>query len=377
MAVAPLETAALVIDGGSGTTKAGFAGDDAPRSVFPSKIGWSRMPGIMVGLEDREIYAGEEVNAKRSVLTIKQPIQRRRVVDWESMEMLWNYTLYSELKIPPEDHAILLSETPNNTKEARKHITNIMFDYFNVPCFYLSNQSVLSLCASGRTTGLVIDSGDGTTNTVPIHEGYAIPHAVEELELGGIDLTRYLQRMLTKKHGIDVERPDYEEWAQRVKEKYCKIAVDYENKLREVAEMPGYEKKELLPDGQPITLKAECYKIPEALFQPGLLDLKTNGIHKFANESIKKCDESIKEALYSNILLSGGSTLFPDMGERLKREMKDDAKKNIVYIAPEERKYTTWIGGSIIASLSTFQVMWVTKAEYLEIGESIVNRKCF
>lgn len=377
MSVASLETAALVIDCGSGSTKAGFAGDDAPRSVFPSKIGWSRMPGIMVGLEDREIYAGEEVNAKRSVLTIKQPIQRRRVVDWESMEMLWNYTLYTELKIPPEDHAILLSEPPRNTKEARKKVISIMFDYFNVPCLYLSNQGVLSLCASGRTTGLVVDSGEGATHTVPIHEGYAIPHGIEELELAGTDLTRYLQQLMVKKYGLEMERPEYEEYAQKLKEKYCRVAEDYEGTVKETAVSAEHEAKETLPDGKTVTLSAERYKVPEVLFQPGLLDMKLNGIHKYANESVKKCDESIKEALYANVLLAGGSTLFPGLGMRLKQEMKDDAKKNINCVAPVERKYTTWIGGSIIASLSTFQVMWITKAEYLEIGESIVNRKCF
>eukprot|EP00826_Nyctotherus_ovalis_P064568 TRINITY_DN9475_c0_g2_i1.p1 TRINITY_DN9475_c0_g2~~TRINITY_DN9475_c0_g2_i1.p1 ORF type:complete len:292 (-),score=117.75 TRINITY_DN9475_c0_g2_i1:139-1014(-) len=285
--------------------------------------------------------------------------------------------LYTELKIPPEDHAILLSEPPKNGKEARKKIINIMFDYFNVPCLYLSNQGVLSLCASGRTTGLVIDSGEGATHTVPIHEGYAIPHGIEELELAGTDLTRYLQQLMVKKYGLELERPEYEEYAQKLKEKYCQVAADYEGTVEEAEALAKCERKETLPDGKTVSLSAECYKVPEALFQPGLIDMKLNGIHKYANESVKKCDESIKEALCANVLLAGGSTLFPGLGERLKQEMKDDAKKSINCVSPVERKYTTWIGGSIIASLSTFQVMWITKAEYLEIGESIVNRKCF
>ena len=377
MSVVPLETAALVLDNGSGTTKAGFAGDDAPRSVFPSKVGHPRMPGIMVGLEEREIYAGEEANAKRGVLNIHQPIQRRKVVDWEAMEMLWNHTLYTELKIPPEDHAILLSEPPKNAKEARERTTKIMFEFFNVPCFYLSNQAVLALCSSGHTTGLVVDCGEGAAHTVPIHEGYAISHAVEEVHMAGFDLTQYLQQLLAKKGHSELLGTGAAEFVQQIKERNCQVAVDYDTALKEASEMPGYEKKETLPDGKQITLGTECFKVGEALFQPSLAGKDLNGIHKHANESIKKCDEHIKEALYANVLLSGGSTMFPNMGERLKREIREEAKKNISYIAPMERKYSTWIGGSIIASLSTFQVMWMTKAEYLEFGENIVHRKCF
>ncbi len=376
MATAPLETAALVIDNGSGTTKAGFAGDDAPRAVFASKVGQPRLSGIMVGLEEREIYAGEEANAKRGVLNVQQPIQRRRIVDWEAMEMLWNHTLYTELKVPPEDHAILLSEPPKNSKESRERTTKIMFEFFNVPCFYLSSQAVLALCASGHTTGLVIDSGEGATHIVPIHEGYAIPHAIEEIHMAGSDLTLYLQQLLKKKGHHDLAKPDSFEFVQGLKERYCQIAVDYDTALKDMSEIPGHEKKETLPDGKQVVLASECFKVGEALFQPSLAGKELPGLHKFAYEAIKKCDEHIKEGLYMNVLLAGGSTLFQNMGERLKREMKEEAKKNIGYIAPLERKYTTWIGGSIIASLSTFQAMWMTKAEYQEIGENIVHRKC-
>jgi len=376
MSVAPLETAALVIDNGSGTTKAGFAGDDAPRAVFSSKVGQPKMAGIMVGLEERAVYAGEEVNAKRGVLSVQLPIERRKIVQWEAMEMLWNHTLYTELKVPPEDHAILLSEPPKNSKESREKTTKIMFEFFNVPCFYMSDQAVLALCASGHTTGLVIDSGEGATHTVPIHEGYAIPHAIEEIPLAGSDLTLYLQQLLKKKGHDDLATPDRYDMVQALKEKYCQVAIDYDTSLKEISEMPGHDKKETLPDGKQVILGSECYKVGEALFQPSLAGKEMNGIHKYANESIKKCDEHIKESLYMNILLAGGTTLFPNMGERIKREMKEEAKKNIAYVAPLERKYSPWIGGSIIASLSTFQAMWMTKAEYLEVGESIVHRKC-
>lgn len=377
MSVEKQETTGLVIDNGSGTTKAGFAGDDAPRSVFPTQIGRPKMPGIMVGLEEREIYAGEEVNAKRGVLSIDQPIVRRQIVDWEAMEMLWNHTLYNELKIPPEDHAILLSEAPKNTKQNRERTTQIMFEFFNVPCLYLTNQAVLALCASGHTTGLVIDAGEGATDVVPINEGYAISHATEEMLLAGSDLTLFLQQLLKKKGYEDLSGADSLETIQNLKDKICQVAIDYDTALKEISEMHGYEKKEILPDGKEVKIESEIYKVGESLFQPSIAGKEFQGIHKYANESIKKCDEQIKESLYMNILLSGGSTLFPNMGERIKKEIKEEAKKNVAYIAPPERKYSTWIGGSIISSLTSFQTMWMKTAEYEEYGANIVNRKCF
>ena len=290
--------------------------------------------------------------------------------------MLWNHTLYNELLIPPEDHAILPSEAPKNSKQNREHTTQIMFEFFDVPCLYLSNQAVLALCASGHTTGLVIDGGEGATDVVPIHEGYAISHATEEMLIAGGDLTMYLQLLLKERGYEDLAAPEQYETVQILKEKACQVALDYESAAKEISE--GQTKKETLPDGKQIVLESEIVKVPEILFQPHLVEKKDAlGIHKLAYESIRKCDEQIKESLYMNILLSGGCTLFQNMGERLKKDIKDIAKTNVAYFAPPERKYTTWIGGSIISSLTSFRTMWMSTAEYREYGANIVHRKCF
>ncbi|PHT50543.1 Actin-7 [Capsicum baccatum] len=365
----------IVSDNGTGMTKAGFAGDDSPRSVFPSIVGHPRHSFVRVEMGQKDAYVGDEAEHKRGILILKYPIEQGIVSNWDDMEKLWHHTFYNELHVASEEHPILLTEAPLNPKTNREITTQIMFEAFNIPAMYVASQAVLSLLANGRTTGMVLDSGHSVTRTVPIYEGHELPHAISRLDLGGRDLTQYLMGFLVEGfsefHEIAIFR--------HIKETITYVALDFEQEMEKAKNKSSVEKGFELPDGQVINIAAERFRCPELLFQPSLFGVEATGIHEKTYNSIMGCDVDIRKDLSANIVLSGGSTMFPGIAERMNKEITALAPSHtkIKVIAPPERKNNTWIGGSILASLSTFQKMWIAKAEYDESGPAIVHRKCF
>jgi actin beta/gamma 1 len=176
----------IVIDNGSDTIKAGFAGEEHPRAVFSSVVGRPKYDSFMHGTTQKSEYFGEEAMDKRGILNLSYPISAGIVESWEDMEKVWHQTFYYELLAEPaEAVGVILTETPLNPKQNRERMTEIMFDYFQAKNVYIALQGYMSLYATGRTTGLVCEIGDGVTHTTPVHEGYSIHNAINKTEIAG------------------------------------------------------------------------------------------------------------------------------------------------------------------------------------------------
>eukprot|EP00663_Eupelagonemidae_sp_cell21sb_P004112 gene4113-5737_t len=274
------EQQAIVCDNGSGMVKAGFAGDDAPRAVFPSI-------------------------SKRGILLIKYPIEHGIITNWDDMEKIWHHTFFNELRVAPEDHPVLLTEAPMNPKGNREKMTQIMFETFNSPAMYVGIQAV--------SFGFLL---------------YSLPHAVLRIDMAGRDMTDWMIKLLTERGNSFVTSAE-REIVRDIKEKLAYVALDFDEEM--------------------------------------------------SLASIMKCDIDVRKDLYANIVLSGGTTMYEGIADRLSKEVTNLAPNSmkIKVVAPPERKYSVWIGGSILSSLSTFQSMWVKKEEYDESGPGIVHKKCF
>ncbi|KAJ3015370.1 UNVERIFIED_CONTAM: hypothetical protein HDU68_012759 [Siphonaria sp. JEL0065] len=359
----------VVLDNGSGFIKAGFAGDDSPKCFFNAAVGRPKHTRIMAGAVEGDTFIGSRAQELRGLLRIKYPMEHGIVTDWADMEKLWHHVYTEELKTLSEEHPVLLTEAPLNPRKNRETMAEIFFETFNVPAMYLSIQAVLSLYASGRTTGIVLDSGDGVTHTVPVYEGFALPHAIRRVDVAGRDITEALQLHL-RKSGVNLWGSSAEkEVARVVKESCCYIAA---NPGREEKDSVGRFEEFVLPDGNIVKLGAERFRAPEILFNPDLIGSESPGIHQIVVDAINKADMDLRKSLFTNIVLSGGTTLMKGFPDRLLSEVKKLALKDvkIKISAPPERKYSTWIGGSILASLSTFKKMWLSADQYQEDPES-------
>ncbi|CAN6978713.1 unnamed protein product [Brassica rapa subsp. trilocularis] len=355
---------ALVVDAGSKLLKAGAAvPDQSPAMIIPSQM--KRM------VDDGPSTVSEDVTL--------DPIERGFIRDWDAMEDLLRYVVYTGLGWEEGNEGNILFTDPLSTPKAiREQLVQLMFETFNVSGFYASEQAVLSLYAVGRISGCTLDIGHGKIDIAPVLEG-AVQHiASKRFELGGTELTKLLAQELGKSNpSMSLSMSDIE----KLKEQYANCAED------EIA----YEKTQnceieqhTLPDGQVISIGKERYSVGEALFQPSILGLEEHGIVEQLVRIISTVSSENHRQLLENTVLCGGTTSMTGFESRFQKEaslcssaIRPTLVKPPEYMQEDVGLYSAWVGGAILAKVVFPQNQHVTKADYDETGPSVVHRKCF
>lgn len=364
------EDVVIIIDNGSGVCKAGFSCDEYPKVCFPEIVGKPR--STWKASLNKPVYCGDQVEPIRSKLSVGYPLENGIIENFDAMELLWEHTFFEALNVNPSNHPVLLTEPPYNPKPNREEIVEIMFEVFGVPSLNISIQGVLALLGQGRTTGIVLDSGEGVTHTIPIYDGYGLPHCINRLDLAGRDLNVLLAKLLAQE-GTCMTTTTDQHHCRLIKEQHCYVALD---PTAEFADSVSYK----LEAGREISLTDERWKCPEALFSPAMMGVEGYGVAGLVWESIEKCDIDLRRKLLSNVVLSGGSTMFPGFAGRLTKDLKarapPSAASSVKVITSENQKFAVWKGGQVFASLRTTQEdQWMTKFDYEEYGVSLIHEK--
>uniref|UniRef100_A0A8C3YNZ2 Uncharacterized protein n=1 Tax=Catagonus wagneri TaxID=51154 RepID=A0A8C3YNZ2_9CETA len=342
------DMAAVVIDTGTGFTKCGLAGEDHVLSVVPSRVQLLQHP-----VQGQPRYAVPE-NREGSYSVLNRGV----VSDWDALEVLWQHLFYCRLGVQPEELAVLVADSPISPRTNREKVAEILFERFHVPAMQTVHQALLALYAYGRTTGLVLGSGHGTSYVAPIITGDLAPLDTYRLDVAGADLTESLaQLLLASGHS-----PLKAGLVTQIKEACCYVAMDM---MAEMARAQAQARVDfVLPDKQVITLGSERFCCPEALFQPSLLGLNQPGLPQLALLSISRLEAKQQEQLLANVVLEGGSTLLSGFPERLRQELGPGA----TVLGSPHRAVAAWLGGSIMASRNSFQSLWLSRREYEEEG---------
>ncbi|XP_033755512.1 actin, clone 302-like isoform X3 [Pecten maximus] len=367
MSMTQEEADCVVLDNGSHKIKAGYAGNDCPIHTFRTVIGTPLHKDQTIDGVSKKCYVGDQAIQNMDALDIRRPIERGIVTDWEAMETVWTH-VFDNLSVKPSDKDILLTEPQMNPKSNREKMVQIMFEKIQPRGMYVISSNVLSHYANGRVSGLLIDSGFEVTSVVCIYEGYEVTQSMFRSDIGGNDITNYLIELLGKRGFAFTTAEEIEE-VNMMKERCAYVSTN-----PEAEKVDDIKKDYTCSNGTTVCLGEERFQCMEAMFDPSLIGSKACGIHELILKSIKACPVHVRADIYVNVLISGGNTMVAGLIDRIDQELRKALPVNLRkrVIAPPERLYSTWIGGSILSSLTTAQSMWMRLEDYDEFGPNIV-----
>ncbi|MHA2131319.1 MAG: hypothetical protein ACW99L_15250, partial [Promethearchaeota archaeon] len=310
----------IIIDLGSAYVKVGFSGEPTPRFVFPCITGTEKYKSVMVDVNARSIYVGNDVKRMRGVLKIKHPIDRGAIMDWDAFYEILNYIFYSLLRIEDlSDYPVFYCESPFMHRETKEYIARLLFETHGVKSLIMMPTPLLSLFSVGLTTGLVIESGDGLTWVAPIVNGAIQDHAVQKLVLAGVDVNHNLKNLLMRE-GINIASSAADEIIQEIKEKNCYFVLDPNNPPEE-----GANFNVPMPDGSTIGIPNYIlYQSPEVLFNPGMLGYNTvMNLPEAVIASLKVMDNNYWHNLLTHVVISGGNLSYSGFEQRFESELNN------------------------------------------------------
>lgn len=387
-----VESNVVVCDPGSGSQKIGFAGDNFPRFIVPSIVGEhedSGSPSLSGGgknnkptLKASSLF-GEEALKRRQTISWNNPIEGGVVRNWDNAVQLWHHSFDDLLGIKDASSMkILLTEPPLNPKFNKQKLVEKMFEEFNFGAVNISNQCILVLYAQGLLTGLVVECGEGVTNLVPVYQGFVPHHLARRHSIAGKDITKYLGKLL-QQHGYKSSSFISDlEVLRTMKEMHCFAACDVEAERKLAKETTALVEKFILPDGTPIKVGKERFEATEAYFDPYLVGVESKGLSDIVFDVIQEADIDCRMDYYQHIVMSGGSSMFPGMPNRLEKDIRSRFLEEILkgdetrvkkfkinVEAPSNRKHLVFLGGSVLADLMKDKdEFWITKTDYEELG---------
>jgi actin-related protein len=353
--------------------QAGFAGDDAPRAVFPSIVGRPKHRGIMVGMDQKDAYVGDEAQCKRGVLTLKYPITRGIINNYDDFEKLLHHVFYNELRVDPAEHPVMIMDTPLTPLSNRERMCELLFETFNVPSCYQISSPVMAAYGCGHNTAIVVEGNASTTVVAPVIEGSINAASVVILPFGTQDIVMFLQKIMTER-GYSFTTTAERDIVRDISQKLCYVKQNF-SKNNNSNEEKSYE----LPDGQLVQLSTECYRAIEPYFLPSLIGLECPSIVEAIVIACARSPAKYRDQLLEHVKIVGGIS-YNGFAERCELEIKTllpTKTKNVKVHRCSEHKYSSWIGGSMIASCYDIESFGITKKLYDENGPCIINRKCF
>ena len=335
------------------------------------------------------MVVGAECAAQRHQLEVTYPVSNGIVQDWDDMHLIWDHTFRDVLGIDPKESHILLTDPPLNPKRNREKLLQTMFETYGFQGCFVQIQAVLTLYAQGLLTGLVVDSGDGVTHAVPVVQGFSFPHLTKRLNVAGRHVTSHLCDLLQRR-GYNLNRTADFDTARQIKEKLCYVAHDFEEENRVAQETTHLVQSYTLPDGRVIKVGAERFQAPECLFRPDLVDVEGGGMAQMIFDCCQEMDIDNRMQLYSHVVMSGGSTMYPGIPSRLENDLKklylekvlngnrEGLRKFKLRIEdPPRRKHMVFLGGAVLADIMKARDdFWITREEYFEHGVDWCLKKC-